>query len=277
MAQKTKIEWTDKTWNPVTGCSKVSEGCRNCYAERIAIRLWGDRDFTEVRMHPERLREINKWKTPQRVFVNSMSDLFHEDVSDDFLNQVFSSMEATNHTFQILTKRPERMQKYLLWRWEGGRIPRQTIHVGVSVENRATLSRIDALRKTPAAVRFISIEPLLEDIGKIDLTWICWVVVGGESGPGSRPCNINWVRSIVSQCKAAAVRVFVKQLGAVPVMDESAWRALAESGNPVPLLTARGDTQELRRKGFVRLALSDRKGGDWNEWPQDLRIREFPK
>lgn len=230
------IEWTDEVWNPVTGCSKVSEGCRHCYAEGVAHRFWGDRPFTEVRCHKDRLDVPLHWKRPRRIFVNSMSDLFHEDVPDAFIHKVFAVMALSpRHSFQVLTKRPERMLRYL--RPDGRRYlvehhaykfsdrapislapiwPLPNVWLGVSVEDEKTaVERIPKLLATPAAVRWVSAEPLL---GPVDLSsyftirrfggedrsqWINWVVVGGESGPGARPCDVEWIRSIRKHCDAA--------------------------------------------------------------------------
>lgn len=222
---KTKIEWTDTTWNPVTGCTKVSEGCRNCYAEKIANRFWGDRKFSDVICHEDRLDQPLKWRKPRRVFVNSMSDLFHEDVPEAFICQIFRTMaKANQNTFQILTKRPERMKRLLSFpstiRERAGRdvwcekFPKERqghIWLGVSVENREQLKRVQILRETPAAIRFVSIEPLLEDLGTISLSSIDWVIVGGESGSKSRPMEAEWARSIRDQCKDAGVPFFFKQ------------------------------------------------------------------
>jgi protein gp37 len=341
------IEWTDRTWNPVTGCTKVSAGCKHCYAEGVAHRFWhtlydeiptGRHDasgsgpetrprlFTDVQTHEDKLLAPLSWRKPSRVFVNSMSDLFHEDVPDEFIDRVFAVMAlASRHTFQVLTKRPERMREYLCrnstieniyslacrqdetladrWDW-----PLPNVWLGVSVEDQATAdARISLLLQTPAAVRFISAEPLL---GPVDVgPWLyvptrcracghgsayydtnptgsqapfgkcafgvpmtgehgglrcsacdspdceamaplSWVIVGGESGSKARPCDVAWIRSIVRQCQSAGVPVFVKQLG-------SKWNL----------------------GGFTihgRL-LVDRKGADPAEWPEDLRVRQFPE
>jgi len=339
----TKIEWTDAVWNPVTGCSKVSAGCKNCYAEGVANRFWGERKFTDVRCHEDRLDVPLRWRKPRRVFVNSMSDLFHDDVRDDFIDRVFATMQlAPHHTFQILTKRPERMRDYMTTRvvgesqgmTYGDRIrlvgcklleampnrlanatckrvgsvsqhptpwPLPNVWLGVSCEDqRAADERIPLLLETPAAVRFVSVEPLLErvnlwpwdsdpktyalvgprkrrrattcapDIEGVDRmpASLDWVIVGGESGPGARPCDVAWIRSIVRQCKESSVPVFVKQLGRHP----------------------RGDRFDMSEASFVcvdaagwsehdgrRLPLRDRKGGDTAEWGDELRVREFPR
>lgn len=323
----TNIEWTDATWNPVTGCTKVSAGCRNCYAETVADRFWGKqygtvdgerRRFTDVWTHPERLDEPLRWRKPRRVFVNSMSDLFHEAVPDEFIDRVFAVMAISNyvgrcrardcqhepcesvdkplaHSFQVLTKRPDRMRVYvrtpgridavaeaagMLGNWYIGdgaldamSWPLPNVWLGVSAENQETADeRIPILLDTPAAVRFVSAEPLLGPINFRDLpmpktgpfargadrfdplhpgwsTHIDWIITGGESGPKARPCDVVWIRRIVDQCRDAGVPVFVKQLGAQP------------------------------RNGEIDLhiAVQDSKGGDPSEWPEDLRVREFPK
>jgi len=276
----TSIEWTDVTWNPVTGCTKVSPGCKNCYAEGIADRFFAKqyppnkdgslRKFTDVRCHPERLTEPRHWKKPRRVFVNSMSDLFHEDVPRDFIGVAFAIMrECGRHTFQILTKRPERMRDVVSWirASETGPIS-PNIQLGVSVERqREADERIPLLLQTPAAVRFLSVEPQLAHVDlsggeSIDgmpvvnpltgANWcdppiprIDWVICGGESGPGARPFNLAWAESLLAQCRAAGVAYFGKQVGSNPFLD----------GNPL---------------------IVSGKGGDMSQWPEALRIREFP-
>ncbi|HWR66089.1 MAG TPA: phage Gp37/Gp68 family protein [Bellilinea sp.] len=248
---KTTIEWADEVWNPVTGCTKVSQGCKNCYAERVAERFWGERKFTDVRMHPERLEDPLHWKKPRRVFVNSMSDLFHPDVPFDFIDRVFAVMAlCPQHTFLVLTKRPERMVAWFrdissttrsTWVWsEMGRLlnankvrypewPLPNVWMGVSVEDqKAADERIPLLLQTPAAVRFISAEPLL---GPVDLRrgiystspdgesrgtsveGLNWVICGGESGSNARPMHPDWVRGLRDQCQAAGVPFFFKQWG----------------------------------------------------------------
>lgn len=292
---KSKIEWTDAVWNPVRGCSIVSAGCTNCYAMRYAHRF-SSRGFPyegltkathggpvwtgEVRTVPGVLDVPIRWKRPRRIFVNSMSDLFHEGVADEFKDQVFAAMAlAPQHVFQILTKRPERALAYLVGRsrsvkyWEAGarglgytflyqdfslvRFPLPNVWLGVSVEDqRSADERIPVLLDTPAAVRWISAEPL---IGPVELRpqWfyadrlrvdsgLDWVVIGGESGPKARPFCPEWASAIIRQCKGAGVPVFVKQLG-----SRVWWE-----GAPV--------------------ALKARKGGDPSEWPEDLRVREWP-
>lgn len=338
MGDRTKIEWTDATWNPIRGCSRVSEGCRNCYAEAFAARFSGPgepyeglatmtssgpRWTGEVRVVEEVLDQPLRWERPRMVFVNSMSDLFHEKVSDETIDRIFAVMAlADDHTFQVLTKRPERMVEYMrdrdwgeaanyvtdryIRRLDGplylmGEIvpPLHNVWLGVSVEDqKAADERIPLLLETPAAVRFVSCEPLLNPVNlqavakrvyrtstgetwsKIDALagrrfaaghkgpWVSagpgsvlprldWVIVGGESGPNARPFDITWAREIIQQCKSAGVPVFVKQLGSRPVGE---W----------------GDgTSRPFRSGHWRL--NDLKGGDPSEWPEDLRVREWPE
>lgn len=354
MSGISSIEWTDRTWNPVTGCTKVSKGCKHCYAEGVSARFWSHqyvhslergfipvkayradrldgriRRFTDVITHDERLLEPLSWRKASKVFVNSMSDLFHEAVPDAFIDRVFAVMAlAERHTFQVLTKRPERMREYLAgWgrpsgmggrladvvggiadalphqqRWDAsyarGRCfayPLSNVWLGVSVEDQATAdARIPLLLQTPAAIRFVSYEPAL---GPVDFTelpsrfdrddgdgecnrpllrlnalkgghWcgacfhdsqrLDWVIVGGESGRGARPFDIAWARKTVAQCRAAGVAVFVKQMG-------------ANSHGYLP--EARAFTEALVQVG----AFITGKGGDPAEWPEDLRVREFPR
>lgn len=320
----TGIQWTDDTWNPTTGCSRVSEGCRHCYIERSPpFRMAGRKLGDPVQLHPERLDQPVRWQKPRRIFVNSLSDLFHDEVPDHYLDRVFDVMESSGsewhegqgcwtpkpwHTFQVLTKRPQRMRAYLMARYArkqayadqfktcptpemrdspAARWARQAaapsfrrnIWLGVSIENQQTAEeRIPILLQTPAAVRFVSAEPLL---GPVDITaglYSCdgdctqpthpidpildWVIAGGESGPGARPCDLAWIRSIVEQCKAAAVPCFVKQLGAKPYRM---WETRMGGMSGAQMY----DEPE-------ELLLGDRKGGDPAEWPADLRVREWP-
>lgn len=219
MSLGTKIEWTDATWNPVRGCTKISPGCTHCYAAVFAERFRGVRGHPyeqgfDLRLVPEKLSEPLKWRTPRRVFVNSMSDLFHEDVPDDYIAAVAEVMvQADWHTYQVLTKRAERMCALLETRL---RFAAAKPHIwwGVSVENQKYgLPRIEHLRSAPAAVRFLSIEPLLEDLGALNLAHIHWVIVGGESGFGARPMKREWVVSIRRQCRRYGVPFFFKQWG----------------------------------------------------------------
>ena len=216
MSQLSSIEWTDSTWNPVTGCTKVSPGCVHCYAETFAERFRGvpghpyEQGF-DLRLWPDRLRLPLTWKKPRLVFVNSMSDLFHERVPEDFIQRVFGVMqEADRHVFQVLTKRAERLERLsptLPW-------PRN-VWMGVSVENEAYLGRIDHLRRAGARVKFLSLEPLLGPLSSLELDGIDWAIVGGESGPGARPMKEGWVLEIRDRCQAASVPFFFKQWGGV--------------------------------------------------------------
>ncbi len=225
---KTGISWTDLTWNPVSGCSKVSPGCQNCYAEAWSHR-WG-RSF-DVTLHPRKLKEVKRIPSGSKVFVNSMSDLFHEEVPFDFISLVMNLIASRPDVdFQVLTKRPERVLAY-------DHLPPplpDNLWLGVSVEMALYRDRIDLLRKTSALVKFISFEPLLGDIGAIDFSGISWAIIGGESGPHHRPMNIEWARNLVRQAKDQGVAVWMKQLGGI------------------------------------------RPGGELDDFPKDLRIREFP-
>ena len=221
MSSQSSIEWTDSTWNPVRGCTKISPGCKHCYAETFAERFRGvpghpyERGF-EPRMVPERLADPLRWSDPRMIFVNSMSDLMHDHISDEYIEQVCEVMaHARWHIFQVLTKRPTRLSSLLL-----GRLRKfagmSHIWWGTSVEDkRYGLPRISQLQDSPATIRFLSIEPLLEDLGLLDLSGISWVIVGGESGPGARPIRGEWVRSIRDQCAASRVPFFFKQWGGV--------------------------------------------------------------
>jgi protein gp37 len=276
VSNNSAIEWTDATWNPVTGCTKVSPGCAHCYIERTpAFRIAGRRfvkGSTDVQIHKDRLDQPLRWRKPRRIFVNSLSDLFHDRVSFPFALRVFQTMQAARqHVFQVLTKRPVRMLEFMRW-MEAEFIestdtwPLPNVWLGVSVENQHFADeRIPLLLQTPAAVRFVSAEPLLT---AVDLRFalsvpthsrwrtsrLDWVIVGGESGPGARPFNVEWARSIVAQCRDAAVPVFVKQLGSnAHIADE--WRG----------------------RYTTDISLRDRKGGDPDEWPEGLRVRQFPE
>lgn len=216
MAQGSSIEWTQSTWNPVTGCTKISPGCKHCYAERMALRLqaMGQPNYArgfEVTLHECALALPLTWKKPQAVFVNSMSDLFHERVPAAFIQRVFSVMrQASWHTFQVLTKRAERLAGFsdsLGWS--------PNIWMGVSVESRRYLPRLDQLRQTGAQVKFVSFEPLLESLGAVDLRGIDWAIVGGESGPGARPLEKEWVVGIREQCHRSRTAFFFKQWGGI--------------------------------------------------------------
>ena len=344
------IEWTSKTWNPVRGCSIVSKGCRSCYAMKQAHRFSGPGGKYEgltimtnggpvwsgdIRLVPEKLIEPLHWKKPRMVFVNSMSDLFHESVSFDFLAECYAVMVATWwHTFQVLTKRPKRRRTWLvqdtfrnavahraaahinamrgdasltatanLAVWNRGAVP--NIWEGVSVEDQETADeRIPLLLQTPAAVRFVSYEPAL---GPVTFTGISsvpacfnpflegryprldWVIVGGESGPKARPFDITWARSTVEQCRGAGVPVFIKQLGARPYEKRPAdggphgtHEALRAIGRPHPQCNWYKDwtlvhTPDGESNWYKHLALANSKGGDMAEWPEELRVREFPE
>jgi protein gp37 len=214
--RQSKIEWTESTWNPVTGCTKISTGCLNCYAERMAKRLqaMGQANYVNgftLTCHPDSLGLPLTWKKPQTIFVNSMSDLFHEDIPVEFVEEVFKVMGlARQHRFQILTKRAERLQELApRLKWS------PNIWMGVTVENADCMHRIDALRTVPANLRFLSLEPLLGPLPKLNLEAIRWAIVGGESGPGARPVRPEWVTEIRDQCLAADVPFFFKQWGGV--------------------------------------------------------------
>lgn len=314
MAERTKIEWTaglddtpGATWNPITGCSVVSPGCTNCYAMRLAgTRMkhhWSRQGLTqeskagpvwtgEVRFNADWLDQPLRWRRPRMIFVCAHGDLFHESVPDEWIDNVFTVMAlAPQHTFQVLTKRAGRMRRYLSVSPEAmlsecpeariGRAamalardrdenvddpwwdaffewPLPNVWLGVSAEDQARADeRIPDLLATPAAVQWISAEPLL---GPLDLMKFGlgdrgpdWIVAGGESGPGARPFDLAWARNIVAQCRAAAVPCFVKQFGSRPI-----------------------DSQDTAFGYPAHLSLRDRKGGDWSEWPEDLRVREFP-
>ena len=253
----TGIEWTDETWNPVTGCTKISEGCRNCYAERMARRLAGRCGYPEaphhfdVTLHPDKLDQPLRWKKPRRVFVCSMGDLFHEDVPLSAIAQVFGAMEDTQrHTFQVLTKRPDRMMEYAgkWWWWMYGDWGLPNVWIGVSTENQEQADRrIPDLLQTPAAVRFVSVEPMLSPMnlafdgrpgmGRPDhLQALSWVIIGCESGPNRRPMKLEWALDLVRQCDAAGVATFVKQI-----------------------------------------PINGRVSHDPTEWPAELQRREYPK
>ena len=218
MASSTAIEWTDATWNPVTGCTKISAGCDHCYAERFSERFRGTinhpfRTGFDLTLRPERLEQPLRWRQPRMIFVNSMSDLFHKEIPRSFVSGIFDTMEKANwHTFQILTKRSSLMRDFLNKRYGNERGPAH-MWFGVSIEDGSKASRIKHLRNASAGVRFLSIEPLIGNVGVLDLSGIDWVIVGGESGPGARPMNVDWVRSVRDQCVAAGVAFFFKQWG----------------------------------------------------------------
>ena len=229
MAEYSSIEWTDATWNPVTGCTKVSPGCKHCYAEAFAERWRGIKGHPyeqgfDLRLWPERLELPLRWKESRRIFVNSMSDLFHKDVPDEFIGRVFDVMREANwHIFQLLTKRPERMRMWSNKHFcssehppNGKQVWPEQVWAGVSVETQAYVSRIRDLQQVPAKIRFLSIEPLLGPV-ELDgslLEGIHWIIVGGESGPYARPMNPEWVYAILKQCRQHRVKFFFKQWGA---------------------------------------------------------------
>ena len=216
MAQKSSIEWTQTTWNPVTGCDKISAGCKNCYAERMAgrLQLMGQANYRrgfQLTLQPHMLERPLSWKTPQTIFVNSMSDLFHKDIPDSYIQSVFDVMrEASWHRFQVLTKRSDRLRQIsrsIDWP--------DNVWMGVSVESGRYVERIDDLRQTGAAVKFLSLEPLLGPLHKLNLSNIDLVIVGGESGPGARSIDPDWVLDLRNQCQQADVPFFFKQWGGV--------------------------------------------------------------
>ncbi|QTA82289.1 DUF5131 [Desulfonema limicola] len=215
MSTNTKIEWTESTWNPVTGCTKISEGCQNCYAERMAKRLAGRHGYSkenpfQVTLHPNRLAQPLKWKGNHIIFVCSMGDIFHKDVPEDYILQILDIIKKSpNHTFQILTKRAERMLEISkkIGQWP------DNVWMGVTVESKSCTERINMLNKVKSTVRFLSCEPLLNDLGKLDLKKINWVIVGGESGFSSRPMLPKWATSIRDQCLKAEIPYFFKQWG----------------------------------------------------------------
>jgi len=210
----TKIEWTEKTWNPITGCSKISDGCANCYAEIMTRRLCAMgvhkyRNGFSITTHEESLDEPFRWKSASDIFICSMSDVFHSGVPDSFIRRIMEVVHQTpRHHYQILTKRPERMSEF----FEKSAVP-SNVWLGVTVENRTAKRRIDLLRKIPASVHFLSCEPLLEDLGMLDLSGIEWVIVGGESGPRARPMKEEWVLSIQHNCNVQGTSFFFKQWG----------------------------------------------------------------
>ena len=245
MAARSAIEWTESTWNPVTGCSKISVGCRHCYAERMARRLhaMGQPNYAngfKVTVHEQALDLPVHWKKPQAIFVNSMSDLFHRRVPAGFIEKVFEVMNRANwHQYQVLTKRSGRLRE-LNQRLEWA----EHIWMGVTVETADYVERIDDLRDTDAAVKFVSLEPLLGALPELNLSGIDWVIVGGESGPGARPMKVEWVREIRQQCREADVPFFFKQWGGTN--KKKAGRMLdGRTWDEMPLAAARRDRQEV--------------------------------
>ncbi len=218
MAENSSIEWTDATWNPVTGCTKITAGCDNCYAERFAERFRGTASHPfeqgfDLKLRPERIDQPRNWRRPRMIFVNSMSDLFHKEVPFEFVDRVFDTMEAASwHTYQVLTKRSSLMRAYLRGRY-GERAAPPHIWCGVSIEDATASARLRHLVEAPATTRFLSIEPLLGPVGELDLRQISWVIVGGESGPRARPVATQWVREVRDQCVASGTAFFFKQWG----------------------------------------------------------------
>ena len=216
----TAIEWTEATWNPTTGCTKVSAGCKNCYAETVSKRLhaWGKKKYRNIfkfTEHPDEIDLPLRWRKPKKIFVNSMSDLFHEEARMEFIAQCFDVMlRANQHTYQILTKRPEIMADFseMFAKFAGFEIPSH-IWMGTSIEDARVAHRIDSLRKVKCGVRFISFEPLIGDVGQVDLSGIDWAIIGGESGQGFRPVREEWIQDLITQCEAQNVAVFFKQWG----------------------------------------------------------------
>lgn len=242
MSTRSSIEWTQVTWNPVTGCTKISHGCRHCYAERMSKRLQAMglgkyRKGFSVTTHSDTLEEPLTWKKPRVVFVNSMSDLFHDAVPTNFIESVFEVMnQASQHTFQILTKRPARVARLDRWlRWSSN------IWLGTSIESERWIGRLAALRETGAQTKFLSLEPLLGPLSDINLHGVDWVIVGGESGPGARPMQAAWVREIRDNCVNHRVPFFFKQWGGVfkkrtgRTLDDQIWNQMpARAQGPVP-------------------------------------------
>lgn len=246
MSTTTAIEWTDATWNPVTGCTKISAGCDHCYAQRFSERFRGTPGHPfemgfDLTLRPERLDQPLHWRTHRRIFVNSMSDLFHKEVPNEFITRVCETMERADwHTFQVLTKRSSRMRNFLSKRYLHRRGPRH-MWFGVSVEDGNKKSRVRHLQETPSGVRFLSIEPLIGPMGELDLVGIDWVIVGGESGPGARHMNPEWVRQIRDQCLDNKVAFFFKQWGGIRPkaggreLDGREWNEFPNSQSPYPM------------------------------------------
>jgi protein gp37 len=330
MGDKTNIAWTSSTWNPLRGCTRVSEGCRFCYAESVAARFSGPglpyeglarstpngaRWTGELRLVEKHLEDPLRWRKPRRIFVNSMSDLFHENVPDEWIDRIFAVMAlAPEHTFQVLTKRPERMRAWAarsnwsttvlcteVYKTGGGTLdadpggslgwPLPNVWLGVSTEDQKTADeRIPILLDTPAAVRFVSAEPLLGPVlfDESPRYWLGsasqsrgmhdgldWIIAGGESGPNARPCDVAWIRSIVEQCRAAGTACFTKQLGA-HIVDRNDAGFDGASPREWPESTETNESASWQGAP-LRVFLNDRKGGDPGEWPEDLRVQEFPR
>jgi protein gp37 len=237
MSDRSAIEWTDSTWNPVTGCTKVSSGCDHCYAERFSERFRGvdGHPFTtgfDLTLRPDRVEQPLSWRKPRMIFVNSMSDLFHKDIPTSFVDMVFETMEVADwHVYQILTKRSSRLRNYVNQRYPASPAPAH-IWLGASVEDGTKKSRIEHVRQTNAAVRFLSLEPLIGPLGRANLSGIHWVIVGGESGPGCRPMKAEWAREVRDQCRPNNVPFFFKQWGGLRpksggrILDGIEWNQL---------------------------------------------------
>ncbi len=319
MAQKTPIPWTDWTWSPVIGCTRVSPGCEHCYAERLvavrmsrnpmlpmyhglaSVRASGEPQWSgEVRFLPERLAEPLSWRKPRKVFVCDMSDMFHDGVTNEQIAAVFGVMAATPHiTYQILTKRPERMARFFAWLDKEAQGPSgqpralrcgaaaanfgadvdylglpdvwplPNLWVGTTVEDQKRADdRLQHLRRVPARVRFLSIEPLLERI-EPQLDGISWVIIGGESGQHARPFDVAWARDLLQRCREAGTAPFVKQLGSHVI-----WDGISRPGEYWPSDTRTED--RMIGQGW-RVHLRDRAGGNMSEWPDDLKVRDFPE
>lgn len=248
MADKSRIEWTDATWNPVSGCTKISAGCDNCYAERFSERFRGVRDHPfengfDLTMKPTRLDQPYRWKKSRMIFVNSMSDLFHKKIPTHYVDKVFDVMEkADQHIYQVLTKRSSLLRNYVNTRYRGCRAPAH-IWFGVSIESPKLLVRLKHLDQTKAPIKFVSFEPLLDRIGTVDLSLVKWAIVGGESGPGARPMNPDWVRELRDQCVKQDVAFFFKQWGGrTPKargneIDGRKWLEVPTRESHVPLFT----------------------------------------
>ena len=280
-----KIEWTDRTWNPVTGCTKVSSGCVNCYAERNFPRVYPGRDFSDIRLHRDRIEQPFHWKKPQKIFVCSMSDLFHKKVTKHFRMSVFSTIHQNPHlTFQVLTKRPERMCDFFTFYKNYLNLdPPENVWLGVTVENPASLWRIEQLLRIEAAVRFVSLEPLLEPVS-LDYSFrrrgfsrnrLDWVIVGGESGPKARPMHLKWALDIRDQCLEAGTPYFFKQWGEwIPECHSvGMWRE-GRLGNPyrdttIPQFAWPDRSSSIRfgKKKAGRIL----DGRTWDQFPENRR------
>lgn len=287
MAANSAIEWTDASWNPVTGCTEVSPGCDHCYAKVFAERWRGvaghpyEQGF-DLKLWPERLELPLRWKKPRKIFVNSMSDLFHKDVPDEFISKVFWTMiQADHHIYQVLTKRPRRMARFFAN--QSKPLPAH-IWMGTSIENDTYTWRADFLRQVQAEVRFISAEPLLSGLPSLNLSGIHWLIAGGESGHGARPMHPNWVRDLRDQCQAVGVAFFFKQYGAWvaqalhearPLARGNNWGCLNQSGSWYPQTTTWNGRQGSPDDDYEYTMVNVGKhaagrlldGREWNEFP----------